>query len=287
VPFLVPRERILIRRALASPDALARLDRLPRARFVRGSAAMATVLHFHRALGRIRVVFVLAAVAWPMGAPASAPETLLESDPSWHLQSSSDGVSLYRGSIRGSGVVPVKAVLTIPGTIEEVSLVLEDLPRRKEWIGDRTESVLLERPSDYDQTEYLRVHLPWPVSDRSALLRATVSVSEGGRRATIAAQSIESCREDTLPKFVRAQIHPSIFQMVQEPGHVDVLALVFVDPCGSIPKWIVNYFAGRVARTTFIGLRKQVGRNLYSAAQRRAMRERILRYVQEEPPSAR
>jgi hypothetical protein len=78
--------------------------------------------------------------------------------------------------------------------------------------------------------------------------------------------------------LVRAQVHESTFHMTQKPGHVDVVALVFIDPCGWIPKWVVNYFASRVARSTCVGLRHQVGRNLYSAAQRNAMHERIQAY---------
>jgi hypothetical protein len=224
---------------------------------------------------------LLGVLAGPLlltGFAAHAKGTLAADDPSWRLQSSADGINLYRSSIRGSGVVPLKATMTIPGTIEEVSLVLQDISRRSEWVGNRTESVLLERPSDYDQTEYLRVDLPWPVSDRSAVIRAHITVSDDRGRATITAESVESCPADTLPRLVRAQVHPSTFQMTQAPGRVEIVALVFVDPAGWIPKWIVNYFAGRVARATFVGLRRQVARNLYSAAQRRAMRERILAY---------
>jgi len=199
-------------------------------------------------------------------------------DPSWKLQSSGDGISLYRASIPGTGVVPVKATMSIPGTIEEVSLVLEDIPRRKDWIGTRTESVLLQRATAYEQTEYLRVHLPWPVQDRSAVIRALITVSDDRRQATIGCSSINSPLADSLPVLVRAQVHESTFQMTQQPGHVDVVALVFIDPCGWIPKWVVNYFAGRVARSTFVGLRKQVARNLYSAAQKDAMHERMVNY---------
>ena len=53
---------------------------------------------------------------------------------------------------------------------------------------------------------------------------------------------------------------------------------MFIDPCGIIPKWIVNYFTGGVARTTLSGLRRQVGRKLYSPSQITAMRERMQAY---------
>jgi hypothetical protein len=221
---------------------------------------------------------VLAAAALALGAAVPARALLTADDPAWRMESDSDGIALYRGSLAGSGVVPVKATMTVPGSIAEVSLVLEDIPRRRQWMGSRTESVLLERASDYDQVEHLHVNMPWPVLDRTALIRATITVSDDRRRATITARSIDAHPADTLPKLVRATVHESTFQMTQTPAGVEVVALVFIDPGGSIPKWIVNYFARRVARSTLAGLRKQVARKLYPPGRLEAMRRRILAY---------
>ena len=211
--------------------------------------------------------------------PATAPrDRITADDPSWHLESSSDGIALYSGSVPEARVVPVKAVMTIPGTIPDVALVLEDIPRRGDWISNFDQSVLLERPNDYDQTEYLRVDLPWPASDRTAIVRVRVTVSDDLRRATIAGESVNSPLADRLPKLVRAQVHTSTFQMTQVGDRVEVVALVFIDPSGSVPKWIVNYFTRRGARTTLVGLRRQVARRLYTPSQVAAMRRRIEGY---------
>lgn len=220
---------------------------------------------------------LIAAAAW--AAPvARAPDHIAFDDPSWHLDSSSDGITLYSGSVPEVRVVPVKAIMTIPGTIEEVALVLEDIPRRGDWISNFGQSVLLAKPNDYDQTEYLRVSVPWPVEDRSAVVRVRVSVSDDLKRATIAGESVDSPAAAGLPKLVRAQVHASTFQMTQVGGKVEVEALVFIDPCGSLPKWIVNYFTRRGARTTLSGLRRQVARKLYTPSQLMAMRRRIEGY---------
>ena len=199
-------------------------------------------------------------------------------DPSWHLESSYDGIALYSGAVPETRVVPLKAVMTIPGTIEEVSVVLEDISRRDEWISNFNQSILLERTNEYDQTEYLRVNLPWPAQNRTAVIRARITVSDDLRRATIAAESVDSPLADGLPKLVRAQVHTSTFQMTQVAGRVEVVALVFIDPRGRIPTWIVNYFTRRAARSTLSALRRQVARKLYSKAQLMDMRRRIEGY---------
>lgn len=236
-------------------------------------------MHARRSLTTVAWL-ALTCFAVPLGAaPAPAPSTRIGvDDPSWHLESSSDGIALYSSSIPEVRVVPLKVVMTIPGTIEEVALVLEDLTRRGDWISDFGQSILLERTNDYDQTEYLRVDLPWPAQDRSAVVRIRVTVSDDLRRAVIAGESVETPLANRLPKLVRAQVHASTFQMTQVGGTVQVVALVFIDPCGGLPKWIVNYFTRRGARTTLAGLRRQVARRLYSPSQVAAMRRRMEGY---------
>jgi hypothetical protein len=111
-------------------------------------------------------------------------------------------------------------------------------------------------------------------------------VSDDLTRATIAAESVESHLADALPALVRSKIYASTFQMTQVGDHVEVVALVFIDPRGSIPKWIVNYFTRRVARSTLSGLRRQVARKLYAAPELRAMHQRMhtFRAFREQQP---
>lgn len=226
--------------------------------------------------GLASALLLLAAIATRSEAQ---PQPRIEiDDASWHLESSSDGIALFRSSVPGVGIVPLKAVMMIPGTIEEVSVVLEDVSRRGEWISNFGESVVLECTNDYDQTEYLRVAMPWPARDRSAVIRARISVSDDLKRATIAAESVDSHLADTLPTLVRSKVYASTFQMTQVADRVEVVALVFIDPRGSIPKWIVNYFTRRVARSTLSGLRRQVARKLYGPPQLVAMRQRTHAY---------
>ena len=212
------------------------------------------------------------------GDPARAQYRIGMDDPSWRLESSADGIALYSGSVPDVRIVPLKGVMSIPGTIADVALVLEDISRRGEWISNFGQSVVLERANDYDQTEYLRVNVPWPARNRTAVIRARVAVRDDLQRATIAAESVDSHLADRLPTLVRARVYASTFQMTQIGDRVEVVTLVFIDPCGRIPKWIVNYFSRRAARSTLAGLRRQVARRLYSPEQVLAMRRRIEGY---------
>jgi hypothetical protein len=226
----------------------------------------------------LKAAFALASLLLLCPAWAPAQPQLDAGSSAWRLSSDRDGIALYSGRVEGSGVVPFKAVMTLPAGIEEISAVLEDAPRRGDWVARFGGSALLERVDDYDQTEYLRMTLPWPFLDRTALVRVRISVSADRGTAVIAARSTTCCARSALPELVRAEIHESSFQMRTVPGGTEVTALVFIDPKGNLPLWVVNLFTGNVARQTLFGLRRQVARKLYPPETLQALHLRILRF---------
>ncbi len=227
--------------------------------------------------GLLLVAAAVAQAPAPLCAQDARPQIAID-DPRWQLQSNTNGIEIYRATVTGTPIVPFKAVMTIPGTIEEVSLVLEDIPRRGDWISHYGQSMVLERGSDYDQVEYLRIAMPWPVIDRTTLIRVRISVSDDRSTATLAAESVDSHPRDSLPSLVRAQVYASTMQLKQIGEQVEVRSLVFIDPRGRIPLWAVHYYTSRVAQATLEGLRRQVARKLFSREQVEAMRSRISGY---------
>jgi hypothetical protein len=207
----------------------------------------------------------LAAEPAPLGGP-------------WKLESQRNGIALYTRRLGSSRIVPVKCVMSLPASIEEISAVLEDASRRGEWIDRFGASCLLERKSDYEQTEYLRMSLPWPFRDRSSLVKVLISVSDDLSTATIAASSVSCCARAGLSEGVRAEVFESTFEMRKMAGGTEVTALVFIDPKGDLPAWVVNLFTGAVSRRTLEGLRRQVARRLYGPDVLEALHQRILRY---------
>ncbi len=206
------------------------------------------------------------------------PQVSLDSD-RWKLESDRNGIALYSCPVLGTGIVPIKSTMTIPASIEEVSAVLEDAPRRGEWIARYHSSALLERKNDYEQTEYLRMSIPWPFQDRTSLVKVRISVSQDKSTATVFASSVSCCARPGLPEMVRAEIYDSNFQMRRTPEGTQVTALVFIDPRGHLPLWVVNLFTSRVSRLTLEGLRRQVARKLYPPETLQALHRRIMAYA--------
>lgn len=220
------------------------------------------------------------------GALPAAPVPVLEEDrpaiamnsPEWRLASSRNGIALFTAKVKGTGIVPVKGVMIVPGSIEEISAVLDDMARRADWIDHFGRSELLQRRDDYDQTEYLRMKMPWPLTDRTAVVRVRISVSADKNTATIAAASTEDPAAAPLFTGVRSLVYASTFQMTRAGKFTEVSTIAFIDPRGNLPQWVVNFFTSQVARHTLDGLRRQVARRLYSPEQLAAMGRRIQDY---------
>lgn len=230
---------------------------------------------------------LLLALLLPAAAPAADQALTIAMDsPEWKLASQRDGIALYTARVKGTGIVPVKAVMIVPGSIEEISAVLEDMGRRRDWIDHFGSSVLLERKDDYDQAEYLRMRMPWPLTDRTALVRVRITVSADKNTATIAASSTEHGGAADLFTGVRSMVHASTFQMTRAGDFTEVATLAFVDPRGNLPQWVVNFFTSQVARRTLAGLKRQVQRKLYSADHLAGLRRRIERYEAPLPEAA-
>jgi len=229
------------------------------------------------ASAQARKSFIALAMLAVCPAALAEPHIALDS-PLWRLESDDDGVRLYSSRVEGTDIVPFKAVMSIPASIEEVAAVLEDMPRRSEWVARFGGSVLLERWGDYDRTEYVRMRMPWPLSDRTARVRVLVSVSRHRNVVSIVGRSVRARGRPDLPEFVLAEVYESTFQMARRAGSTEVTALAFVDPRGNLPKWVVNLFTGREARRTLVGLRRQVDRNLYGPAVLGEIRARIHRF---------
>jgi hypothetical protein len=157
--------------------------------------------------------------------------------------------------------------------------VLEDISRRGEWIVRFGESRLLERKNDYEQTEYLRMSMPWPLTDRSALVRVQIEVSDDLGTASIAGRTVTGTASEEMPELVRAEIYESSFQMRKTPQGTEVSALIFIDPKWRLHKWAVNLYTKRVSRGTLEGLRRQVAKKLYPPGVLEALNLRIRKFA--------
>jgi hypothetical protein len=173
-------------------------------------------------------------------------------------------LSLIKSSQK-DGVFPVKAVMQVNFTIEEVIAVLMDTPRKTEWLKKLIKSEIVETISPDHWIEYAAINLPWPCSDRDLIIELKVNVNSNIDIVNVRFQSV---RNDFIKNkdYIRAALYDSkIVLRKAERGSVTMLEIEsFVDPKGSIPKWIVNHFQMVQSKKAAKSLIKQLNKKLYS-----------------------
>lgn len=181
-------------------------------------------------------------------------------EPQWELIGREEGVAVYRKEVEGSPLVAFRGETELDATPEQVLWVLATNERRTEWVDMCAESRVLERLGPFDQVIYQRFALPWYLSDRDYVYRATaVRTEEGGVELRLA-----SCEHAAAPETcgVRARLIESRYLLTPLPGgKTRITVEIHTDPMGMVPKWLVNVVQEEWPQKTLSGIRAQLQRS--------------------------
>lgn len=149
--------------------------------------------------------------------------------------------------------------MTVPASLAKVASVLDDTPRKGEWVCNLLEAKNVRMISPTERIEYNRTSAPWPVSNRDFVFRADVKVDKATKTLTIL---IKSVADPAMPvdedKAVRGELLDSSYTLTQlEDNKTRIVVEIQVDPKGSVPKWVVNWAQKGWPRKTLDGIRTQ------------------------------
>lgn len=195
----------------------------------------------------------------------------------WTKIEDRNGLKLYSGPKSKTGIYPFKAIFTVKHSLEHVVMVLADTSRKTEWVPRMSKSETLEQQGPDNRIEYGVVNMPWPLKDRDAIVRILTTVDQTMTRVTLKIQS--DLNEKIMNKInIRAQVYPSVVEIYYFPETNETMMEIetFVDPKGSIPKWIVNFFQKIEAKRMARQMKKQLDKNLYSTEQLKKVKDTLI-----------
>lgn len=194
----------------------------------------------------------------------------------WTQIENKNGLKLYSGPKSKTGIYPFKAIFTVKHKLEHVVLVLADTSKKTEWVPRMSKSLTLEESAPDNRVEYGVVNMPWPLKDRDAIVRILTKVDQSQTRVIL---KIESDQDDKIiaKGNIRAKVYPSVVEIYFFPENGETMMEIetFVDPKGSIPKWIVNFFQKIEAKRMARQMRRQLDKNLYSEEELNKVKEVI------------
>ena len=219
--------------------------------------------------------FVLFAVAFLLS-PVWA-----ESD--WEQVISKNGVDAYVRPVEGTRVLEVRAVTVIPARMEVVTEAMRDVERHPEWRPACKESRIIRKHGPYSMTVHDVTECPWPIKDRDVVLKCSVVVETEAARGVANLSVVEDSEVPEVKGRVRiTEMEAKYYLQYISEGKTGVVFTTRVNPAGSIPMFLINFFNKHYCYMQLQALKKQVQKERYIIAARESGDKQIIDGVMED-----
>ncbi len=196
----------------------------------------------------------LFAIAWIASSNAAG------SQPEWKpIPTGEDGIRIFQRQDAASDVISVRGEAEIPARLQDVIRVMADNSQAPEWMPFVAEKRDVRMVAANERIEFVRVDMPWPVTDRYFVNRGRVeSLPNGGLKVVV--ESVDESYPTADAGLIRGIIHFSTFilEPAAEGAATQMTLEVNSDPRGWIPTVFVNAAQREWPRMFFGGLTKQL-----------------------------
>lgn len=174
----------------------------------------------------------------------------------WKLRKDKDGIKVYTQQREKGHIYKYKVVTFLDASSEKVFDQVVDFRENLQYMELVDSLSFLEHIKDQRYINYMRFHMPWPVTNREMVMEMRVTKNKG----------MIYLNSNDLPDYLPwndglVRIHDFheewIIQEVQK-GRTRIEVQGWVDPGGSIPSWVVNLFSVRTPYNFISGIRDEV-----------------------------
>ena len=160
----------------------------------------------------------------------------------WKFTKEKDGIKVFESETK-TDYKAIKVECTLPGTYDKLIALLNDVSRHKEWVYNNKISYILKKNSIHDIYYYTETYLPWPMSNRDAVIHLTMKRDSLDRFLQITGTGLPKNIPEKSGKVRVPRTSVSWYVTKQGPTSIHVVYTFDADPGGSLPAWLVNSFA--------------------------------------------
>jgi hypothetical protein len=176
----------------------------------------------------------------------------------WKLEKEKDSIKVYTASSASSNYKSVKVECTLRGNYNKLISILTNVESFKEWIYNTRTSKLLKKNSALDFVYYSETHMPWPLSNRDAIIHMQIKTDSLPKYLLITGKSVDGLLPE-FPSRVRVPHYSAMWKVTMPAANtIRIYYTVDVDPGGSIPGWMANMFADKGPYGSFSNLAQQL-----------------------------
>ena len=182
----------------------------------------------------------------------------------WTLRKNADGIACYTKSQEGLELDQFKGVGVINARLENVASVFRDVPSYTQWMFNCREIRTLQDTGNDRLIVYYVNRSPWPVADRDAVIRSSVSQNEKNGTGIVLIESIQHGHPSPGGRVRMPFLRALFILEYVDREHTRVIFDIKANPGGSIPAALVNTFTRDHPYHTIMGLRRVVAQPKYA-----------------------
>src|SRR5258705_13227463 len=163
----------------------------------------------------------------------------------WKLSKEKDGIKVYESEAKHSNYKSIKVECTLEGTVDKLIAVLNDVTHQKDWVYNNKNSYVIKRVSPYELYYYAETSLPWPMSNRDAVVHLQMNKDSDNRSLHVTANSVAGFVPEKSGK-VRVPRSSISWNVSMPTARTINITYVFeAEPGGNLPAWLTNMFADK------------------------------------------
>lgn len=194
----------------------------------------------------------------------SLPDRFCFAADRWERVYQEAGIAVYSQQVPVSDVLAFRAVGDLAAPIDQVMEVLRRVEITGEWMPDILTKFAVEERSDFEAITYSVNQLPWPFAHRELLLYNHLTLDRVRKYLRVEVYSIDDEKIPVAKGNVRARMYcGETLVRPAGPGLTRVELILFVDPKGFIPAWLVNLFQKKLPYNFLSALEEKAAATSY------------------------
>lgn len=164
-------------------------------------------------------------------------------DGGWKEYKSRQGYTIFERKQKEAGILPIKVTGVINAPIDFIMEALRDVEGQVSWTPDLIEKTTLKDLGPKAAVTYSLTDMPWPIYDRRLILHNELFLDKERKLLFIISKTVSHPNPPVPKKSIEAFVgYSNMGFRPLDKNRTYVELTAFIDPKGSIPTWIINFY---------------------------------------------
>ena len=172
----------------------------------------------------------------------------------WKLSKDKDGIKVFLADNPKSKFKNIKVECTLQGTLDRLISILTNVDHLKDWVYNTKTSYLIKKITPYDLYYYSETSIPWPMSNRDAVVHLRITRDSLQRFMRVSAISEPLFIPERNDKVRIPRSNVNWYVTMPSKNTLSITYTFEADPGGNLPAWVVNSYADKAPYESFKNL---------------------------------